>query len=123
MTSLQKAIRPAKEIKKTLPKIEQLRCSIFDKFYNPDNLRVGVEVWDKPLLGPSIRNYYGTRTNITFQDFMKTFQQKLEGTEFKLVDQREVDRLAYVEERKRIGKGAPKKKTEKVEKKNGKKKK
>ena len=122
MSSLQKAIRPAKEIKKTLPKIEQLRCSIFDKFYNPDNLRVGVEVWEKPLLGPSIRNYYGTRTNITFQDFMQTFKQKLEGTEFKLVDQREVDRLAYVEERKRIGKGNPKKKTEKVEKKNKKKK-
>ena len=122
MSSLQKAIRPAKEIKKTLPKIEQLRCSIFDKFYNPDNLRVGVEVWEKPLLGPSIRNYYGTRTNITFQDFMQTFKHKLEGTEFKLVDQREVDRLAYVEERKRIGKGNPKKKTEKVEKKNKKKK-
>lgn len=122
MSSLQKALKPAKEIKNTLPKLEKLRCTIFDKFYNPDNLRVGVEVWEKPLLGPSLRNYYGSRTNINFSEFMSSFRKNLEGTDFKLQDQREIDRLQYVEERKRIGKGAPKKKNEKVEKKNKKKK-
>lgn len=121
MSSLQKTLRPAKEIKKALPKLEKLRCSIFDKFYNPDNLRVGAEVWEKPLLGPTIRNYYGSRTNITFSEFMGMFREKLVGTDFKLQDQREIDRLQYVEERKRIGKGAPKKKNEKVEKKGKKK--
>jgi len=81
--------------------LNRLRCSIFQTSYNPTSMRTGAKYLRARLRGPSMVRYYPEEVN-----FAKIIRQY---PELELVDPVEEQRLADVEDRKRRGKGAPKK--------------
>ncbi|KAF7308659.1 Mitochondrial 37S ribosomal protein S27 [Mycena chlorophos] len=86
---------------RTMKALTRLRCEIFNTSYNPLNLRTGAKYLRARLRGPSMVNYYPHVVNIA--------AIARENPEMELVDPRERQRLEDVEDRKRRGKGTPKK--------------
>ncbi|PPQ92123.1 hypothetical protein CVT25_007954 [Psilocybe cyanescens] len=84
-----------------LQALTKLRCSIFQTSYNPDSLRTGAKYLRARLRGPSLVGYYPERINIS--------QIIRQNRELEMVDDEEEERLQDVIERRRRGKGAPKK--------------
>ncbi|KAK7031358.1 mitochondrial 37S ribosomal protein S27 [Favolaschia claudopus] len=84
-----------------LKALTRLRCEIFQTSYNPQNLRTGAKYLRKHLRGPSMVKYYPEVLNLSAiaREFPK----------MGIVDPKEAQRLADVEDRKRRGKGTPKK--------------
>ncbi|KAF7370827.1 Mitochondrial 37S ribosomal protein S27 [Mycena sanguinolenta] len=84
-----------------LKALTRLQCEIFQTSYNPQNLRTGAKYLRKHLRGPAMVKYYPEVVNVAAiaREFPK----------MGLVDPKEAQRLADVEDRKRRGKGAPKK--------------
>ncbi|KAJ6624998.1 mitochondrial ribosomal subunit S27-domain-containing protein [Mycena sp. CBHHK59/15] len=91
-------VRP---LSSTLKGLTRLRCEIFQTSYNPKNLRTGAKYLRARLRGPSIVGYYPKTVNLS--------QIARDYPKLKLVDEEEQQRLADVEDRKRRGKGTPKK--------------
>lgn len=86
--------------------VKKLSSEIFGETFNPQNIRNGLKVLRKPLVGPEVASYYGKNDSMpTFKDFKAWFP------ELKLVDPREETRLKMVADRKKRNKGAPKKKS------------
>lgn len=86
--------------------VKKLSSEIFGETFNPQNVRNGLKVLRKPLIGPEVASYYGNNDAMpTFKDFKEWFP------ELKLVDPREETRLKMVADRKKRNKGAPKKKS------------
>lgn len=84
-----------------LAALTRLRCQIFETAYNPTGLRTGAKYLRARLRGPSMVKYYPPEINIT--------QLASQFPELELVDDKEIQRLQDVEDRKKRGKGAPKK--------------
>ncbi|KAI1330642.1 mitochondrial ribosomal subunit S27-domain-containing protein [Xylariaceae sp. FL0255] len=90
----------------------RVQCQIFSTTYNPERLRMGNKILRQRLKGPTMAAYYPQRLP-DIRDLAKEFKHL--NLEVDLDD--EEDRLEHVEGRKQRGKGAPKKKRVKIEKK------
>ncbi|KAG6852455.1 hypothetical protein C0991_011806 [Blastosporella zonata] len=90
------AIRPLQ-----LKALTRLRCSIFQTSYNPSSMRTGAKYLRARLRGPSMVDYYPPVISIA--------KLARKYPELELVDEVEEQRLQDVEDRKKRGKGAPKK--------------
>lgn len=84
-----------------LAALTRLRCSIFQTAYNPQSLRTGAKYLRARLRGPSMLNYYPE--TLTVADLRKGCP------DWQIQDQRELERLADIDDRKARGKGTPKK--------------
>jgi len=84
-----------------LAALNRLRCSIFQTSYNPTGQRTGAKYLRARLRGPSMIKYYPEK-----MDFARIIR---ENPELELVNHVERQRLADVADRKKRGKGAPKK--------------
>ena len=85
--------------------LKRVQCSIFQTAYNPKNLRTGAKYLRSRLRGPSMVNYYPPTLNIA--------QLARQFPELQIQFEPEKERLADLEDRKRRGKGAPKKRSRK----------
>lgn len=92
----------ALSLKSRLAALNKLRCSIFQTSYNPTSVRTGAKYLRARLRGPSMINYYPLK--LTIADF-----NRMAHGELKLRDPDEEQRLQDVEDRKKRGKGAPRK--------------
>ncbi|EJF56293.1 mitochondrial ribosomal subunit S27-domain-containing protein [Dichomitus squalens] len=90
------AIAPAR-----LAALTRMRCEIFQTAYNPTSVRTGAKYLRARLRGPSMIQYYPDELSVARFNRM--------GGDFKIQDWDEYQRLSDVEEKKRRGKGAPKK--------------
>ncbi|KAM6500965.1 Mitochondrial ribosomal subunit S27 domain containing protein [Amanita muscaria] len=84
-----------------LTALNRLRCAIFQTSYNPTGIRTGAKYLRKRLRGPSMVRYYPQEINLS--------QIARQYPELELVNEIEEQRLQDVEDRKKRGKGAPKK--------------
>lgn len=84
-----------------LAQLTRLRCSIFQTSYNPTSIRTGAKYLRARLRGPTMVKYYPPVINIS--------QIARKYPELELVDEDEEQRWQDVEDRKKRGKGAPKK--------------
>lgn len=81
--------------------LSRLRCSIFQTSYNPTSIRTGAKYLRARLRGPSMVKYYPPVINLS--------RIARENPELELVDEDEEQRWQDIADRKRRGKGAPKK--------------
>ncbi|KAI0081394.1 hypothetical protein K474DRAFT_1635638 [Panus rudis PR-1116 ss-1] len=84
-----------------LAALARLRCSIFQTSYNPQSIRTGAKYLRKRLRGPSMINYYPPEVSMS--------QLGKGEPEWDFVDLDEEQRLQDVIDKKKRGKGAPKK--------------
>ncbi|KAG5637913.1 hypothetical protein H0H81_002674 [Sphagnurus paluster] len=84
-----------------LTALTRLRCSIFQTSYNPTSVRTGAKYLRARLRGPSMVKYYPAVINIS--------QLARQYPSLELVNEDEEQRLQDIEDRKKRGKGAPKK--------------
>lgn len=84
-----------------LAALKQLQCSIFQTSYNPNSLRTGAKYLRARLRGPSMMAYYPQSFDIA--------QITRRYSELEMVNEDEEERFQDVLDRKRRGKGAPKK--------------
>ncbi|KAG5917727.1 hypothetical protein E4U61_002463 [Claviceps capensis] len=80
------------------------RCQVFATNFNPEGVRMGNKVLRQRLRGPSLVTYYPPKV-ATVKDLNREF-----GPHLQTWDDAEQDRLEYIDELKKRGKGAPKKK-------------
>ncbi|PWN25064.1 hypothetical protein BDZ90DRAFT_76289 [Jaminaea rosea] len=73
----------------------------------PGGLRTGAKLLKRPLVGPSMLNYYPPSLRLRSLGLFEN--PGGEGERFFLQDAKEVQRLKDVERKKRLGKGPPKK--------------
>ena len=85
----------------------QLRCSIFQTSYNPQGLRTGAKYLRQRLRGPSMLAYYPASLNLS--QFIR------QNLDMEMVNEDAEERLVDVMERRKRGKGAPKKAKDKTE--------
>ena len=90
-----------------LAALTQARCSIFQTAYNPTSARTGAKYLRARLRGPSMIKYYPPEANIA--------QIIKQWPELEMRNYAEEERLREVEDKKKRGKGAPKKAKEKGE--------
>jgi small subunit ribosomal protein S33 len=81
--------------------LKQLRCSLFQTSYNPRGLRTGAKYFRARLKGPSVMSYYPQSFDIS--------QIARQHPELEMVNDDEEERLQDVLERRKRGKGPPKK--------------
>ena len=84
-----------------LAALVKTRCTVFQTSYNPTSVRTGAKYLRARLRGPSMLNYYPP--TLSLASIIREFP------ELELVDAAEQQRLQDVEDRKKRGKGAPKK--------------
>ena len=84
-----------------LAALVKTRCTVFQTSYNPTSIRTGAKYLRARLRGPSMMNYYPPPFSLA--SIIRQFP------EMGLVDAAEQQRLQDVEDRKKRGKGAPKK--------------
>lgn len=84
-----------------LAALVKTRCTVFQTSYNPTSVRTGAKYLRARLRGPSMLNYYPPTFSLA--------SAIREFPELELVDATEQQRLQDIEDRKRRGKGAPKK--------------
>jgi len=85
----------------TLAKLSRLRCAIFQTSYNPKSIRTGAKYLRARLRGPSMVKYYPPVINLS--EIARKYP------ELELIDEDEEQRWQDVDDRKKRGKGAPKK--------------
>ncbi|KAG1856637.1 mitochondrial ribosomal subunit S27-domain-containing protein [Suillus subalutaceus] len=100
MAAAAAAIRPMR-----LASLTRSRCSIFQTAYNPTSARTGAKYLRARLRGPSMVKYYTPEANIA--------QIMRQWPELEMRNFAEEERLQDVEDKKKRGKGAPKKAKEK----------
>ncbi|KAH7905476.1 mitochondrial ribosomal subunit S27-domain-containing protein [Hygrophoropsis aurantiaca] len=96
MASAVAAIRPAK-----IASLIKTRCAIFQTAYNPTSARTGAKYLRARLRGPSMVKYYPPEVDIA--------AIVRQWPELELINYAEETRLQDVEDKKKRGKGAPKK--------------
>ena len=84
-----------------LKAITRLQCEIFQTSYNPIGIRTGAKYLRARLRGPSMVKYYPEELNLS-----KLARQY---PELEMIDEDEEQRFQDVADRKKRGKGAPKK--------------
>lgn len=87
--------------------LTKLRCKIFQTTYNPQGLRTGAKYLRQRLRGPSMMAYYPTTLNLS--RFIR------QNPDMEMVNEDAEERLVDVYERRKRGKGAPKKAKDKTE--------
>ncbi|KAJ8508178.1 hypothetical protein ONZ45_g9516 [Pleurotus djamor] len=90
-----------------LAALKSLRCSIFQTSYNPTSMRTGAKYLRARLRGPAMNEYYPVALNLS--------KIAREFPELEIVDPDEEQRLQDVEDKRKRGKGAPKKAKSKAE--------
>ncbi|KAG7442151.1 uncharacterized protein BT62DRAFT_446381 [Guyanagaster necrorhizus] len=85
----------------TLEALTRLQCSIFQTTYNPTRVRTGAKYLRARLRGPSMVKYYPLALNIS------AIARRYPALE--IVDEKEQQRFQDIIDRKKRGKGAPKK--------------
>ncbi|KAF9346881.1 hypothetical protein BGX26_001618 [Mortierella sp. AD094] len=83
--------------------INKISTAIFGNVYNPQGIRTGNKILRQRLVGPTINSYYPNVKQIKLREITKM------APEMNLVDQGEKVRLEDLAERKKRGKGPPKK--------------
>ncbi|KAF9177506.1 hypothetical protein BGZ51_007260 [Haplosporangium sp. Z 767] len=86
-----------------LAMLNKLSCAIFGNVYNPQGIRTGNKILRQRLVGPAINSYYPNVKQIKVREITKM------APEMNLVDLAEKTRLDDLSERKKRGKGPPKK--------------
>ncbi|KAH9958516.1 mitochondrial ribosomal subunit S27-domain-containing protein [Lactifluus volemus] len=81
--------------------LTRLRSVIFQTSYNPTSQRTGAKYLKRRLRGPSMNDYYPYQLSIS------AINKEFKGLD--LVDEDEEQRLQDVADKKKRGKGAPKK--------------
>lgn len=84
-----------------LAALARIRSTIFQSSYNPTSQRTGAKYLKRRLRGPSMIEYYPNQLSIA------ALNQEFPGLD--LVDEYEAQRLQDVVDKKKRGKGAPKK--------------
>lgn len=84
-----------------LAALVKTRCAVFQTSYNPTSVRTGAKYLRARLRGPSMMNYYPP--TLSLSSIIRKYP------ELELVDAAEQQRLQDVEDKKKRGKGAPKK--------------
>ncbi|THV07956.1 hypothetical protein K435DRAFT_825260 [Dendrothele bispora CBS 962.96] len=84
-----------------IAKLNRLRCSIFQTIYNPTGIRTGAKYLRARLRGPSMMDYYPVEMNLS--------KIARRYPELEVTDEDEEQRFQDIEDRKKRGKGAPKK--------------
>ena len=84
-----------------LAALTRLRSIIFQTSYNPTSQRTGAKYLKRRLRGPSMVEYYPNQLSIS------ALNKELPGLD--LIDEYEEQRLQDVVDKKKRGKGAPKK--------------
>jgi small subunit ribosomal protein S33 len=84
-----------------LAALKQLRCGLFQTSYNPKSLRTGAKYFRARLRGPSMLSYYPQSFNIP--------RIAAEYPDLEIVNDDEEERLQDVMDRRKRGKGPPKK--------------
>src|ERR1700722_2405722 len=84
-----------------LAALNRLRCSIFQTSYNPTGLRTGAKYLSARRRGPSLIKYYPQKLDLA--RIMREFP------ELEFVEPKEEQRLVDIEERRKRGKGTPRK--------------
>ena len=84
-----------------LAALTRLRSVIFQTSYNPTSQRTGAKYLKRRLRGPSMVNYYPQQLSIS------ALNKEFQGLD--LIDEDEEQRLQDVADKKKRGKGAPKK--------------
>ena len=84
-----------------LAALVKTRCTVFQTSYNPTSVRTGAKYLRARLRGPSMLNYYPP--TLSLASIIREFPK------MELVDTAEQQRLQDIEDRKKRGKGAPKK--------------
>lgn len=85
-----------------LAALKQLQSTIFQTSYNPKSIRTGAKYLRRRLVGPSLIKYYPpTITTSQIKRMVPEWDD--------LVDSQEEQRLQDVADKKKRGKGAPKK--------------
>lgn len=87
--------------------LTRLQCKIFQTSYNPTSIRTGRKYLTTRLRGPTMVNYYPEMVN--FATIKKLYP------DLEIVDEDEEQRLQDIIDRRKRGKGAPKKLKEKRE--------
>lgn len=100
MAAAAAAIRPMR-----LAALTRTRSSVFQTAYNPTSARTGAKYLRARLRGPSMVKYYTPEANIA--------QLIRQWPELEMINLAEDERLQDVEDKKKRGKGAPKKAREK----------
>ncbi|KAG1772565.1 mitochondrial ribosomal subunit S27-domain-containing protein [Suillus placidus] len=100
MAAAATAIRPMQ-----LAALTRSRCSILQTAYNPTSARTGAKYLHARLCGPSMVKFYTPEANIA--------QIMRQWPELEMRNFAEEERLQDVEDKKKRGKGAPKKAKEK----------
>ncbi|KAF9170663.1 hypothetical protein BGX21_008504 [Mortierella sp. AD011] len=83
--------------------INKISTAIFGNVYNPQGIRTGNKILRQRLVGPTINSYYPNVKQIKLREITKMVP------EMNLIDQGEKIRLEDLAERKKRGKGPPKK--------------
>lgn len=83
--------------------LNKLSCAIFGNIYNPNGLRTGNKILRERLVGPTINSYYPNVKQIKLREITRMVP------EMNLIDQSEKVRLEDLSEKKKRGKGPPKK--------------
>ncbi|KAF5372974.1 hypothetical protein D9758_001615 [Tetrapyrgos nigripes] len=84
-----------------IAKLNRLRCTVFQTIYNPTSIRTGAKYLRARLRGPSMMDYYPPVLNLS--------KVAREYPELEIWNEDEEQRFRDVEDRKKRGKGAPKK--------------
>ncbi|KAF9424458.1 hypothetical protein BGZ94_008042 [Podila epigama] len=83
--------------------LNKISCSIFGAVYNPNGLRTGNKILRERLIGPTINSYYPNVKQIKLREITRM------APEMNLINQDEKVRLEDLSEKKKRGKGPPKK--------------
>ncbi|KAF9944991.1 hypothetical protein BGZ65_011325 [Modicella reniformis] len=83
--------------------LNRISCAIFGNLYNPQRIRTGNKILRQRLVGPAINSYYPNVRPINLREITNM------APELNLIDQAEKARLDDIAERKKRGKGPPKK--------------
>lgn len=83
--------------------LNKLSCAIFGNIYNPNGLRTGNKILRERLVGPTVNSYYPNVKQIKLREITRMVP------EMNLIDQSEKVRLEDLSEKKKRGKGPPKK--------------
>ncbi|KAF9361198.1 MAG: mitochondrial ribosomal subunit S27-domain-containing protein [Benniella sp.] len=83
--------------------LNKLSCAIFGNVYNPQRIRTGNKILRQRLVGPTVNSYYPNVQQIKLREITRMVP------EMNLIDQGEKARLDDLAERKKRGKGPPKK--------------
>ncbi|KAG0289878.1 hypothetical protein BGZ98_003663 [Dissophora globulifera] len=83
--------------------LQKISTAIFGNVHNPQGLRTGNKILRQRLVGPTINSYYPNVKQIRLREITRM------APEMNLIDQAEKTRLEDLAERKKRGKGPPKK--------------